>query len=99
MDTDTEDMQGITYRCSICKVEVRDDQAIQLVPLRLRIRLKSNKHTIQKVSSGGFVQIAAVSGVARGGALGAPAPPFALGRSFILCNISLAHIVSYIATL
>ena len=26
------------------------------------------------------------SGVARGGALGAPAPPFALGRSSILCN-------------
>ena len=29
-----------------------------------------------------------------GGALGAPAPPFALGRSSILCNISLAHLVS-----
>ena len=30
MDTDTEDMQGITYRCGICTVEVRDDdQAIQ----------------------------------------------------------------------
>ena len=35
-----------------------------------------------------------ISGVARGSALGAPAPPFAHGRSSTLCNISLAHLVS-----